>query len=342
MTEEQKERMERNRMLAAERRKARLSALQQPTLNSPPMSQVLNASESLPAVQNSFDELFNSCTHNQDTASSDSLMEINERNKSAKESNSDNLGLDDLIDLVNDEPVSENDSEKIESRNDCTSNNADDANKSVKESAQELNGENSKNLGLDDLIDLVDEKDTVSPTKSPALSSEQAKSASSCDGALSEKAGNDSAMDINADDNESPKGNVNDLNDEENPEDLELEDMIDLVYEKKPSSINADMDKNQKSSEGNIETPQHHSDVMSNNLSDNLLSSPKAHESPEVVSNTEPNLVGCETANDSKKCDLGSPSKDTSSSDIDKENESWNFDEELNAMDCEEEAPANC
>lgn len=166
MNDEQKERMERNRMLAAERRKARLAAMEQNTLRSEPENHE-TISENVLSKQDSFNKLLDSSESNEGRNKS-GLETSHDFDESLKKSsdlrydNSEELGLDDLMNLVDEEdPVSDGNaivspSKKAES----VSNNLNEVNTFPSEDAENF-------MNFDNVSKNTKNKIISSPENSP-------------------------------------------------------------------------------------------------------------------------------------------------------------------------------
>lgn len=152
--------MERNRMLAAERRKARLAAMEQSTVRS--------ESENILSQQNSFNKLFHSSENNEGRnksgiETSHDFKESLKKSSDLRYDNSEELGLDDLMNLVDEEdPVSDGNeiispSEKAESVS-----NVNEVNTTT---FPLEDAENFKNF--DNISDNTKNKVTSSPENSP-------------------------------------------------------------------------------------------------------------------------------------------------------------------------------
>lgn len=160
VTEEQRERMERNRMLAAERRKARLAALQQAESQCTKTHETVS-SENFPSEQNSFDKLLSSSFINQTTAQSTSSMsaiEISIDTEDVVKTSTCLPSEQNSFDCMSSSSINQENAQEHNNDSAIEISYSSEENK-TKTSTFDLHSENSENLEMDDLLDLVNEDD---------------------------------------------------------------------------------------------------------------------------------------------------------------------------------------
>lgn len=262
MNDEQKERMERNRMLAAERRKARLAAVEQSTVISESENNE-TISENVLSQQNSSNKLLDFSDNNEERNKSglDTNHDFDESLKKSSDlryDNSEELGLDDLMNLVDeDDPVSDGNaivspSEKAES----APNNVNEINTPLEDAENFKNFDNVSKNTKSKIISSSENSLEENLTMESSLDliceiSVNANEASISDENATMKNGDFTSMDCEDENSNVHGGNIKDTN-KFLPEDAENFKNFDSVSDSTKSKKILPPENSEKSSEENL------------------------------------------------------------------------------------------